>query len=107
MRMRRVIHRATVLAGAKIDLQRRVLQLGAGFIGCIIMEAIAAHEASLTVVEMGDRVLPRMMPEGAAALIKRWCETKGVRVLTASQVVHIDHAGLPCQIIADALQIDA
>ena len=25
------------------------------------------------------------------ALIKRWCETKGVRVLTGSRVVHIDH----------------
>jgi NADPH-dependent 2,4-dienoyl-CoA reductase/sulfur reductase-like enzyme len=75
---------------ASVKRGARVLQLGAGFIGCIIMEAIAAREASLTVVEMGDRVLPRMMPEGAAALIKRWCETKGVRVLTGSRAVHID-----------------
>jgi NAD(P)H-nitrite reductase large subunit len=40
---------------------------------------------------MGDRVLPRMMPEGAAALIKRWCERKGVRILTGARVVQIDH----------------
>ena len=76
---------------AAVQPGARVLQLGAGFIGFIIMESIAARDASLTVVEMGDRVLPRTMPQGAAALIKRWCETKGVRVLTGSRVVHIDH----------------
>ena len=42
----------------------RVLQMGAGFIGCIIMEALAARGAELTVVEMGDRMVPRMMTDG-------------------------------------------
>jgi NADPH-dependent 2,4-dienoyl-CoA reductase/sulfur reductase-like enzyme len=68
----------------------RVLQLGAGFIGCIIMESITARGATLTVVEMGDRVVPRMMPPAAAALIKRWCEGKGVRVLTGARATRID-----------------
>lgn len=68
----------------------RVLQLGAGFIGCIIMESITARGAALTVVEMGDRVVPRMMPPGAAALIKRWCEAKGVRILTGAKATRID-----------------
>lgn len=68
----------------------RVLQLGAGFIGCIIMEAITARGATLTVVEMGDRVVPRMMPPGASALIKRWCEGKGVRILTGAKATRID-----------------
>lgn len=76
----------------------RVLQLGAGFIGCIIMESIAARNAALTVVEMGDRMVPRMMPPVAAALIKRWCEGKGVRVLTGTRAVQIDTA-------ADGLQV--
>jgi NADPH-dependent 2,4-dienoyl-CoA reductase/sulfur reductase-like enzyme len=76
---------------ASVQSGARVLQLGAGFIGCIIMESITARDASLTVVEMGDRVLPRMMPPGAAALIKRWCEGKGVRVLTGARVVRITH----------------
>ena len=39
----------------------RVLQMGAGFIGCIIMEALASRGVELTVVEMGDRMVPRMM----------------------------------------------
>jgi len=68
----------------------RVLQLGAGFIGCIIMESITARGATLTVIEMGDRVVPRMMPPGAAALIKRWCEAKGVRILTGAKAARIE-----------------
>lgn len=75
---------------ASVHHGARVLQLGAGFIGCIIMESIAARDATLTVVEMGDRVVPRMMPPAAAALIKRWCESKGVRILTGTRATEID-----------------
>ena len=35
----------------------RVLQMGAGFIGCIIMEALVNCGVALSVVEMGDRCL--------------------------------------------------
>jgi len=34
----------------------RVVQIGAGFIGCIILEALAARGVSLAVVETGDRM---------------------------------------------------
>ncbi|HNH65015.1 MAG TPA: FAD-dependent oxidoreductase, partial [Thauera aminoaromatica] len=61
----------------------RVLQLGAGFIGCIIMEALAKCGVQLTVVEMGDRMVPRMMTPKAGGMIKRWVEEKGIRVLTS------------------------
>lgn len=64
----------------------RVLQIGAGFIGCIIMEALAARGTQLTVVEMGDRMVPRMMTEKAGKMIRRWCESKGVRVHTGAGV---------------------
>ena len=57
-----------------------VLQLGAGFIGCIIMEALAARGVALTVVEMGDRMVPRMMGPTAGGMIRDWCEHKGVKV---------------------------
>ena len=62
----------------------RVLQLGAGFIGCIIMEALAKRGVQLTVVEMGDRMVPRMMTPKAGGMIKRWVEDKGIRVLTSA-----------------------
>jgi len=72
-----------------------VLQMGAGFIGCIIMEALAASGAELTVVEMGDRMVPRMMGPTAGGMIKDWVESKGVRVYTGTRVEAIEpHAPL-------------
>ena len=72
----------------------RVLQIGAGFIGCIIMEALAARGVQLTVVETGDRMVPRMMSKGAGDMIKRWVENKGVTVHTSTRVEAI-HSGPP------------
>jgi len=71
----------------------RVLQLGAGFIGCIIMEALAARGVKLSVVEMGDRMVPRMMGPTAGGMIKQWCEAKGVAVHTAARVEAVDRPG--------------
>ena len=68
----------------------RVLQLGAGFIGCIIMEALAARGVELTVVEMGDRMVPRMMTPKAGNMIREWVESKGIRVRTSAGVERID-----------------
>jgi len=64
----------------------RVVQMGAGFIGCIIMEALASRGVSLSVVEMGDRMVPRMMGPVAGNMIRDWCETKGVQVFTSAKV---------------------
>ncbi|PQA82710.1 FAD-dependent oxidoreductase [Limnohabitans sp. TS-CS-82] len=64
----------------------RVVQMGAGFIGCIIMEALASRGVTLTVVEMGDRMVPRMMGPVAGGMIRSWCETKGVQVFTGAKV---------------------
>jgi NADPH-dependent 2,4-dienoyl-CoA reductase/sulfur reductase-like enzyme len=75
----------------------RVLQMGAGFIGCIIMEALAARGVQLTVVEMGDRMVPRMMGAAAGGMIKDWCQKKGVRVFTGTKVTGIE-AGSPLQV---------
>ena len=68
----------------------RVLQLGAGFIGCIIMEALVKRGVHLTVVEMGDRMVPRMMTPEAGGMIKRWVEKQGVNVVTKAGVDRIE-----------------
>jgi NAD(P)H-nitrite reductase large subunit len=68
----------------------RVLQLGAGFIGCIIMEALTARGVHLSVVEMGDRMVPRMMGPTAGGMIRDWCEAKGVEVFTGTRVESIE-----------------
>ena len=75
----------------------RVLQLGAGFIGCIIMEALAARGVHLSVVEMGDRMVPRMMGATAGGMIRDWCQAKGVEVFTGTRVEAIE-AGKPMQV---------
>ncbi|WP_232229917.1 NAD(P)/FAD-dependent oxidoreductase, partial [Polaromonas glacialis] len=64
----------------------RVLQMGAGFIGCIIMEALMQRGVQLSVVEMGDRMVPRMMGPVAGGMIKGWCESQGVQVFTGTRV---------------------
>ncbi|MEN9888201.1 MAG: NADH-dependent phenylglyoxylate dehydrogenase subunit epsilon [Pseudomonadota bacterium] len=70
----------------------KVLQMGAGFIGCIIMEALKQRGVALSVVEMGDRMVPRMMGPMAGGMIRDWCETKGVKVFTATKVEAIEKA---------------
>ena len=73
----------------------RVLQMGAGFIGCIIMESLAARGVKLSVVEMGDRMVPRMMGPTAGGMIKAWCEKKGVAVHTGARVDAIERDATP------------
>ena len=71
----------------------RVVQLGAGFIGSIIMEALAARGVKLGVVEMGDRMVPRMMGPTAGRMIKQWCQAKGVAVHTGAKVEELTRPG--------------
>lgn len=73
-----------IIAGA--NQGDEVVLMGAGFIGCIILEALALRGVKLTVVEMEDRMVPRMMDEKSGTLLKHWCENKGVRVLTSTRV---------------------
>jgi len=89
------VHSCWTLADARAIMARagkgaRVLQMGAGFIGCIIMEALAARGVKLSVVEMGDRMVPRMMGPVAGGMIKHWCEKKGVAVFTGARVDAIE-----------------
>jgi len=71
----------------------RVVLMGAGFIGCIIMEALKARGVALTVVEAGDRMVPRMMDTVAGNLIERWCIDRGVEVRTSTRVLGMERDG--------------
>lgn len=70
----------------------KVILIGAGFIGCIVLEALAGRGVELTVVEMGDRMVPRMMNATAGGMIKRWCEAKGLAVHTSTGVASVEAA---------------
>lgn len=69
-----------------------VVLIGAGFIACIILEALVERGVNLTVVEMEDRMLPRMMDETGGEMIKRWCEKKGVSVQTGVRVTKVQYS---------------
>ncbi|MFA7431790.1 MAG: FAD-dependent oxidoreductase [Rhodospirillaceae bacterium] len=66
-----------------------VVLLGAGFIGSIVLEAMALRGVNLTVVEMGDRMVPRMMDDIAGGMLKDWCIAKGVAVVTETRIDRI------------------
>lgn len=96
------VHTCWTLADARAIMGNvkpgsRVLQMGAGFIGCIIMEALAkrvkGEGGQLTVVEMGNRMVPRMMTEKAGAMIKAWCSQQGVQVITDAKVESLHAEG--------------
>jgi NAD(P)H-nitrite reductase large subunit len=63
--------------------------MGAGFIGTIILQALAVRRVNLTVIEAEDRMVPRMMNAAAGNMIKRWCESKGVTVMTSTRVARL------------------
>ncbi len=89
------VHPCWTLADARNIAQlaqpgNQVVLMGAGFIGCIILEALARSGVDLTVVEMENRMVPRMMNEASGNLIKDWCASKGVTVHTSTKVEAIE-----------------
>jgi NAD(P)H-nitrite reductase large subunit len=63
----------------------RVVQMGAGFVGCIIMEGLLSRGVDLTILVRSGYMVRRMMNPTASGLIRRWCEARGVTILTRTQ----------------------
>lgn len=70
-----------------------VVLMGAGFIGCIIMESLVERGVNLTVVEAEDRMIARMMDEIGGDMLKRWVEARGVYLLTSTKVTSVRKNG--------------
>ncbi len=70
-----------------------VVLIGAGFIGCIILEALVKRGVNLAVVETGNRMVPRMLDEKAGGLLETWCKNRGIDVHTSCSVEGISDAG--------------
>ncbi len=79
---------------AQMPTGSRVALIGAGFIGSIILEALAMRGVQLAVIEQGERMVPRMMGPNAAELLRRWCESKGVTVYTGVGVNAVEPNGV-------------
>ena len=88
------VHNCWTLADAReilklADKGAPVVLVGAGFIGSIVLEALYQRGCRLTVVEIAPRMVARMMDETAGGMLGRWCEAKGVNVVTDTRVEEI------------------
>lgn len=64
----------------------RVLILGAGLIGLKCAEGINKRVQSVTVVDMADRILPSILDQAGAAMVKSHMEKKGIQFLLSDSV---------------------
>ncbi len=71
----------------------RIVQMGAGFVGCIIMHGLVSRGAQLTVLVRSGRMVSRMMPPKASEMIARWCQAQGVRVMGKTQAARVERDG--------------
>ena len=92
------VHTCWTLEDARTILEKaspgtRVVQMGAGFVGCIIMEGLVALGVELTILVRSGRMVSRMMNPAASAMIRAWCEAKGVRIRVETLPEAITRAG--------------
>ncbi|MES9970076.1 MAG: FAD/NAD(P)-binding oxidoreductase [Candidatus Thiodiazotropha sp.] len=73
-----------------LGINSRLIVIGGGFIGFVIIDALARTGAHIDLLERGSHILPQMMDDSASSLIQSWCEAKGVRIKTCVDVKAID-----------------
>ncbi|MCE1203187.1 MAG: FAD-dependent oxidoreductase [Holophagaceae bacterium] len=96
----------------------RIVQMGAGFVGCIIMEGLLSRGVDLTILVRSGYMVRRMMDATASGLLRSWCEAKGVKILTHTQPTGLTSEGgvlqvalangrvLPADIYLSAVGVD-
>ena len=67
----------------------RVVLVGAGFIGFIVLNAMHKRGWNLSVVERESQVLPRMLDAGSAEMVQAWLRRKDIDVHTSTAVKEI------------------
>jgi pyruvate/2-oxoglutarate dehydrogenase complex dihydrolipoamide dehydrogenase (E3) component len=85
-------HRTSDTLWSMRELPRRLVVLGGGPIGCELAQAFARLGAVVTVVERGDRLLPREDAD-AAELVARALAADGVQLLLGHEAVRCEHEG--------------
>ncbi|MGH7323205.1 MAG: NAD(P)/FAD-dependent oxidoreductase [Candidatus Rokuibacteriota bacterium] len=69
-----------------------VVMVGAGFIAFTILNSILALGATLTIVEIAPRILPRMIDATGAQLVEGWLRQHGVTIRTDAKLTAIEEA---------------
>lgn len=82
----------SILNATSSSSKPRVLMIGAGFIGLIMLNAMYKRGWQLTVVERETHVLPRMLDADSAAIVESWLGSQGVDVHSGASVQAITEA---------------
>lgn len=72
-----------------INQPRQAVVVGSGNIGVEVAEALQLKGCEATIIEMQQRILPRLFDYFPAGLIQDLLEANGIRVLTGEQVLEI------------------
>jgi len=73
------------------DLPKQMLVAGGGPIGCELAQAFSRLGSKVTIVQRGDRLLPKEDPEVSEA-IEQYFSDEGIRVLTAHHLVNFNNS---------------
>jgi len=85
-------HTESVLKATESLDKPRVVLVGAGFIGFIMLNAMFKRGWQLSVVEREAHVLPRMLDDDAASFVQNWLASHGVNVHAGATVQEIKSA---------------
>jgi len=89
------------------EVPRRLVVIGAGYIGLELGSAFRKLGAEVTVVEMADRILPRY-DDALTRPVRRWLQRAGVRLHLGAKVAGLDSAGrLQVETPGDTLSLEA
>jgi NAD(P)H-nitrite reductase large subunit len=69
--------------------ETEVVFIGAGFIGFIVVNALYKIGCQVSVIEIQDQILPRMLDRPSSTLAGRWLNDKGIAVYTGATVTEI------------------
>ncbi|WP_243835135.1 mercury(II) reductase [Alicyclobacillus sacchari] len=74
------------------EVPKRLIVIGAGFIGLEMGSLFRNLGSEVTLLQRGSRILPKAEPEVAAA-VKQALTEKGIRVITDAAVKHVEQDG--------------
>lgn len=71
------------------ELPKRLLVMGGGSVGVELGQALSRLGSSVTIVEIGNEILPNEEPE-CAAMVREALEEEGIRVLRNSRIDYVE-----------------
>lgn len=77
----------------KIESGSRVLIVGAGLIGLKCAEAIFERVASVTIVDLAERIMPNVLDTDGAKMIQSYLEQKGIKFILSTTVENFSANG--------------